>query len=422
MKRDAATVEEHPKGSGRYRVRARVAGRRPVIAKGLGHAEAVEIANAYHVVRHESDVRDGLSLRDFGEAFLQRRERAGVRAIRTDRSRWKRHIAGATIGQLAVSTLESRDVWQWLDGLTDMAYRSQLRLLNLLRVALQDAVRRGLLQANPARDVEVHRAASARATDDLEGILTPLEQQALVAAVPERERPTVVFALCTGLRQAEQWWLRWEDVRGGHVVVRRSAGGQPTKSGKPREVPLLPAAIAALDALPLRSGHVFPALRGSRRAEGKAPRGWAGWVKASKIGRPVRWHDLRHTCATALLAGWWGRRWSLDEVCKLLGHSSVQVTERYARKLDSTLRDAVSGTSGPTMALPEPSKHLSRLRDSNSRPVLYESPAQGSGSGSLAAPVAPAWDQHEDDERLEWLTTLSEHGERAAAFAEMGSR
>lgn len=419
MKRDAATVEEHPKGSGRYRVRVRSGGKRPVIAKGLIHAEAVEIANAYHVVRHESDVRDGLSLRDFGEAFLQRRERAGVRAIRTDRSRWKKHIAGSTLGQLAVTTLESRDVWQWLDGLADMAYRSQLRLLNLLRVALQDAVRRGLLKANPARDVEVHRAASARSTDDLEGILTPAEQQALMVAVPARERPTVVFALCTGLRQAEQWWLRWEDVQGGHVVVRRSAGGQPTKSGKPREVPLLPAALAALDALPRRSAHVFPALRGSRRAEGKAPRGWAKWVKAAKIGRPVRWHDLRHTCATALLAGWWGRRWSLDEVCKLLGHSSVQVTERYARKLDSTLRDAVTGTSGPILALPDASNHLSRLSDLNRRPVLYESPAQGSGSASLPAPVATQCDHPGDAEFLEWAATLAEHSERAEAFAEL---
>jgi len=53
--------------------------------------------------------------------------------------------------------------------------------------------------------------------------------------------------------------------------------------------------------------------------------------------REVWWHLLRHTCATSLLCGWWGRRWSLDEVSKLLGHSSVKVTERYAHLLDSAL-------------------------------------------------------------------------------------
>jgi integrase len=421
MRRQAATVEEHPRGSGRFRVRARVKGKRPVIARGLGEAEAHEIADAYHVVRHETDQQDRLTLAEFGESFLKRRERSGVRAIRTDRSRWSKHIAKAQIGELPVAQLHSRDVWGWLDGLTDLAYRTQLRLLNLLRVALQEAVRRRVAETNPARDVEIHKAAAARATDDLEGILNPAEQQALVAAVPVRERPTVVFALCTGLRQAEQWWLKWEDVKPDRVVVSRSADGLPTKSGKPRPVPLLPPALAALEALPRRSPWVFPALRGSRRANGKPPRGWAKWVKAAGIKRPIRWHDLRHTCATSLLAGWWGRKWSLDEVCSLLGHSSVQVTERYARKLDSTLEAAVIGTTGPTVPTLKASNHLSRLSDLNRRPVLYESAGEGKENARVGKPVVTPSDLHDDaDYSFEWAATLAEHQERAEAFAAIG--
>jgi hypothetical protein len=33
------------------------------------------------------------------------------------------------------------------------------------------------------------------------------------------------------------------------------------------------------------------------------------------IARTVRWHDLRHTCASSLVAGGWGPRWSLEEPC-----------------------------------------------------------------------------------------------------------
>lgn len=76
--------------------------------------------------------------------------------------------------------------------------------------------------------------------------------------------------------------------------------------------------------------------------------GWHKWVEAAGIKRRIRWHDLRHTCATSLLAGWWGgRKWTLDEVCGYLGHSSVKVTERYARKLGETQAKAVSETKFP---------------------------------------------------------------------------
>jgi Phage integrase family len=217
------------------------------------------------------------------------------------------------------------------------------------------------------------------AEDDLDGILNPAEQQRLLAAVPEGSRPMVVFALLTGIRQAEQWWLKPEDISRTSVTIRRSSRGKPPKNGKNRTVFLLEPAQRALELAPGDSDWVWPAIQGGRRAEGKAPRGWHRWVKAAKLRRRVRWHDLRHTCATSLLAGWWGRKWSLDEVCQMLGHSSVKVTERYARKLAETMRLAVAETLFPKsspLLLPQIAKTAgkmrSRFRDLNSRPAVYE--------------------------------------------------
>lgn len=347
-KHGQCSVEEHPKGSGRYRARARIGGKLRTIFSGGTEADAEEAAAAYTVTQNQAAVVEGVTLAAFGTGFLARRERAGVRAIKGDRYKWSLHVERDPIGELAVATIGRRDVLDWLDRRVHLEHRTQKRLLNLLRVALQEAVDRELLPANPARDVRVNRASAATSTDDLEGILTPEEQQRLLAVVPPREQPTVAFAICTGLRQAEQWWLRWEDVAGDRIVVRRSTGGLPPKGGKPREVFLLPAARAALETAHRNQREfVWPARRGGRRAEGKPPRGWARWVKAAGITRNITWHDLRHTCATALLAGWWGRKWSLDEVCRLLGHSSVTVTERYARKLNETQALAVAATPGP---------------------------------------------------------------------------
>ncbi len=354
-----ASVEEHPKGSGKYRVRARVEGKLKPVATGLSEAEAKEVADAYAVIRNESELEEGITLGQFGRGFLERREVSGVRGIATDRSYWRSHVAGDPdnkdpkkrrkadpIAALALATLTRRDVISWLDRRRG-AHRTKKKALNLLRVCLQEALDRELLEQNPARDVRVHKSGDRTSTDDLSGILTPAEQQALLAAVPEDSRPLVVFALLTGLRQAEQWWLQHEDVYDGHIVVRRSSKGLPPKSGRNRTVYLLGPAKQALSLAPEGSKFVWPGVRGGRRQQSKKPRRWYQWIKAAGIDRRIRWHDLRHTCATALLAGWWGRKWSIDEVCQHLGHSSVTVTERYARKLAETNRLAVAETVFP---------------------------------------------------------------------------
>jgi integrase len=72
-------------------------------------------------------------------------------------------------------------------------------------------------------------------------------------------------------------------------------------------------------------------------------------------GRHVRWHDLRHTCASSLVAGWWGRRWTLQEVQAYLGHSSITMTERYAHLAESVVKDAARETArgGQFVATPK---------------------------------------------------------------------
>jgi integrase len=391
-----ASVEEHPKGSGLYRVRIRAGKSFKTLGSKLTKGAALELANAQAALRHDVDMRQGMTLGQFGVAYMDRRELLGVRAIRTDRASWNKHMARDPIAGLPVSTISRLDIVDWLDRRRASAYRTRIRLLNLFRAALQDAMERGLIGMNPAREVRVHRAGGASGRDDLEGILTPDEQKRLIAAIPlERDKAMVVFAMCTGLRLSEQWRLEWSDVRVDRIVVRRSAGGLAPKSGKPREVFLLPAAKAALEALWRRPGLVFPGARGARREDGKQPRQWKGWLLAAGIKRRVRWHDLRHTCATSLLAGWWGSKWSLDEVAKMLGHSSIAVTERYARKLNETLEQAVlrtpmllfpyGNTEGPMVPKLQAKtgkfvKHRSSVQIRQSAPALPERVREHSGN------------------------------------------
>jgi integrase len=166
-----------------------------------------------------------------------------------------------------------------------------------------------------------------------------------------------------GTSQGEQWNLELRDLHvdtedpevkqhGPHVFVRFGSKGKRAKNSKTRRVPLfgdgLEAARRWLELLLVwvkkKKGEkrnpfrlAFPTLTGCRRGIG-APsrttydaktkkRGKAEllpeWLAAAGVKRELRWHDLRHTCASALVSGMWGRRWSLQEVCAMLGHSSI---------------------------------------------------------------------------------------------------
>ncbi len=147
--------------------------------------------------------------------------------------------------------------------------------------------------------------------------------------------------------------LSYIDVRYG----KKDHG--PTKSGKPRRIPLFGMGLSAMEAwlaiLPTYApenplGLVFPTPKtsrsrgGYRRGKSKVPKSWIKRQKARILGKDRKfwWHALRHTFATALLCGWWKRRWSLHEVAELLGHSSTEVTEMYAHMLDSALSEAAA--------------------------------------------------------------------------------
>lgn len=142
------------------------------------------------------------------------------------------------------------------------------------------------------------------------------EMERLLGCVQPRLLPVVVCALMTGMRRSEILGMEWQNVdrKRGIIYVLK------TKSAKPREIPIAGKLARVLTDLgPKDAGRVFdiPVIT-IRRHFLKA-------LRAAGI-HSFRFHDLRHTFASwFMMKG--GNIYTLQ---KLLGHSSVVMTMRYA--------------------------------------------------------------------------------------------
>jgi len=217
------------------------------------------------------------------------------------------------------SILSSCEEWEWI---TDGS--------NPVPSYLKRRRKRGLKEA-PAR----------------ERYLSPAEEERLLAAASPSVRAAVMTAIDTGLRREELFSLTWDrvDLKRGLVTTTTD-----TKSGRARVVPLAQRSAQAIARLPrhLKCPYVFwhemvgadhkvaPVryVQMEKGFKGACIRaGLCRIAGAAEDGREIkratlRWHDLRRTAGCR----WLQRdRRTMEEVSRLLGHSSVQVTEqRYA--------------------------------------------------------------------------------------------
>jgi integrase len=359
--------------SGRYRARVRHGGSRRTIGTYGTRDEAERELDVYleACLRDGAHPSSGVTLQALADQTLRHRRREGYRSVDDDESRWVQYLA--TLGGVPAVDLTAGDVRHWLAELAARGLATQTRrnALNLLRAVLRHGVDSGALPANVATDVAVRHHG---ATHETSTHLTTGEAGRLVYETLMRN-PEIALAIGSGLRAGEQRALRWEDVHDTHMVVRFGAPGQPTKNGKVRRVPVLPLARLALDSsriLAPRSPWVSPGNDGAR-AVLPSRHMWEPALKAAGITRWVRWHDLRHTCATLLLTGSPllvpdARPWSLEAVRDMLGHSSLRITERYTVHASGTLAEqAARAAIGPREGAAEPLPKARRARKNRAR-------------------------------------------------------
>jgi integrase len=136
----------------------------------------------------------------------------------------------------------------------------------------------------------------------------------------------ITVSVATGLRASELLRLNWSDVDFAREVV----SVRHSKNDTPRQIHLTNNAVAALRALQgdkvrAIAGAVFLHKDGARLRQSTLEGRWRK-IRDELGLTNMRWHDLRHTCASILAQN--GA--TLLQIAEVLGHKSFQMTARYS--------------------------------------------------------------------------------------------
>jgi integrase len=293
-----------------------------------------------------------------------------LRYIEHDRGRKPSTVSGyraivraqllPAFGELPLESVTTSMIEQWIGSVGGSA-NSRRKSLVLLHGIFRRAKKVWGLAGNPVAEVEKPPLGRAGDID----VFSPEEVHALVrAAASEQDAAIYLTAAFTGLRRGELVALHWRDVDFANSVIRVRASyssGQLTtpKSGKVRAVPLAPDVAAALAKLGTRPDFVadddlvFIGVAGGYLDASALRRRYDAALRRASLRR-LRFHDLRHTFGTRMIA-----KADIRRVQEWMGHANIQTTMQYlhyAPRAEDARLVAEAFAVAPTPESPAPAE------------------------------------------------------------------
>jgi integrase len=271
------------------------------------------------------------------------------------------HLSPA-LGRIKLKTLTPEHVRSLYREKLDsgLAPRSVLHIHRTLSKALKQATDDGLIPRNAAASVKPPQPRS----EEIQPLSRDQVQTFLDTVRGDRMEALYVLAVTAGLRQGELLALKWEDVDlvGEYptLEVRRSLSEtrgrrnfEAPKSGRGRHLRLSRRAVSALRAHRMRQleervlkaglwedhGLIFPSEVGTPMSGRNLYRAFKIRVKRASLPQTLRFHDLRHTCATLLLRQGINPKF----VQELLGHADISLTLNTYSHVLPDMGDAAAG-------------------------------------------------------------------------------
>jgi integrase len=236
----------------------------------------------------------------------------------------------AGLANMQLTELTHDDVAAWITaqraaGLAASTIRTRHAFL---RAALRRAVLDGVIGVNPAHQQKL----PAQPPVTVPRALTHTQFAALLNEITEHYRPLVAFLVASGARWNEATALRPADVdrATGTVWITKAWKLTPSTTtyrlGTPKtrkSVRLINVSTEVLDTLDYTGEFLFTTVTSKPvRMPNFHKTVWRPAVDRAALGFRPRVHDLRHTCASWMLAG--GS--TMYRVRDHLGHQNIQTT------------------------------------------------------------------------------------------------
>ena len=240
-------------------------------------------------------------------------------------------------------------------GLSPVSVRGHL---NVLRLALRDAVLYEMIPKNPAAPVRLPRTSSVSRSARF--LSVDRTREILKAMKGSWLYPIVYITLMYGLRRSEALGLRWSaidfdlaEIRICHTIVKNltvEAKDTTKTDASYRTYPLLPEAADLLR--PLRAGqpltgYVFHRDGGRYLRPDTLTKGFQKALRQHGLPR-LRFHDLRHATASILF----DEGWSVPDVQHWLGHADIETTMNIYAAYNSTRKLKVGGALAELLEQP----------------------------------------------------------------------
>ncbi len=256
-----------------------------------------------------------------------------------------RHLTDV-VGDTTLSALNARHIDAFKT--THLQRISAVRVnmeLRCLRTMLNYAVRWKLLEVNPFARVPLVRVPEIPPVhftrEEFRKLMKVIDAQWL--------RDIVMFTLLTGLRRGEVVNLRWNDLDLERRLVHvHSTPAFKLKCGKQRAIPLNDWIVQTFGARqrPEVDDYLFTFM-GKQVDKEYITHRFGDYVRVAGLRRSLHFHSLRHTFATWLVQD----GVSIYEIQKLLGHSSIEMTQIYSHLQSEQLHETVNKLTPPSIEL-----------------------------------------------------------------------